>query len=319
MPDEEVMSAPEPEQNEPAEDSGDSEAQDQSSNYEPRQSEAPEPEVEADAEDQEQDQEKLKPEPKPEPRRYKVKVQGQEREVTEEELIQAYSASTAANEKFQEAAKMRKQATQFLQNLTEDPFQVLTDPRLGIKPEDLRAKFESWYHENFVEPELLSPEERKFRQQEKELQQYREQEKKREAEEKEQRIQALQQQYSQRYQKLIQDAVQQSGLPASEEVIMRIASYMKKAREAKMDPAEVMPLIVQNVKKDFETSVRNLYGSMNGEQLLAILGEDTAKKIREAEIQKLRGGVPAQAKPKRAKPEAKKMTVHEFRESLFKD
>lgn len=75
--------------------------------------------------EQEADDAEAEPEAPPAPKLYKVKVDGEEREVTEEELLRGYSGQGKIQKGMQEAAAMRKQAEQALQALQSEQQRVL--------------------------------------------------------------------------------------------------------------------------------------------------------------------------------------------------
>jgi len=53
-------------------------------------------------------------------------------EVSENELLSGYQRAKAAQKRFDEAAKMRKQNEQFINLLKKDPVKVLSHPILGM-------------------------------------------------------------------------------------------------------------------------------------------------------------------------------------------
>jgi len=79
-----------------------------------------------------------KQETAPEPKRYKVKVDGVESEVNEDELVNSYQKGRSADKKFQEAADLRKQLEAFVDNVRENPNELLT--QLGHNPKEWARK-----------------------------------------------------------------------------------------------------------------------------------------------------------------------------------
>jgi hypothetical protein len=55
--------------------------------------------------------------PKEEPKKYKIKVNGKDVELTEEEMLERASKSEAANQKFEEAARLRREVDEKLKQL----------------------------------------------------------------------------------------------------------------------------------------------------------------------------------------------------------
>ena len=100
--------------------------------------------------------EKVKDPTHPQKRLYRVKIDGQEMEVDESELLAGYQRAKAANKRFEEAAKQRKQAEHFLKLLRTDPVKVLQHPEVG---HDVRQLAEDYLAE-IIKKEKMSPEER---------------------------------------------------------------------------------------------------------------------------------------------------------------
>jgi hypothetical protein len=119
------------------------------------------------------------PEPKPEPRKLKVKVNGAEREVPEDELVRRYQMEESANQRFEEAAKLRKEAEteraavrKFFEAVKQDPKAFFSDPRIGVDvkkfaQELLAAEIKAQMAAE--EEKTLSPDQRRLRELEKEL------------------------------------------------------------------------------------------------------------------------------------------------------
>lgn len=84
---------------------------------------------------------------------YTVKVHGEEKQIPLAEIIKGYQSIQAAQQKFQEAAAVRKQveaqAAELVSDLRSNPFAVLG--QLGI---DLDSHIEAWAKERMEEAEL---------------------------------------------------------------------------------------------------------------------------------------------------------------------
>jgi len=74
------------------------------------------------------------PEPTPEVRKYKVKVDGAEAEVDETELVASYQKGRSADKRFQEAAELKKQVLDFVENIKNNPTELLS--QLGHDPKE---------------------------------------------------------------------------------------------------------------------------------------------------------------------------------------
>ena len=252
-------------------------------------------------------------------RKMKIKVDGKEEELDESEIIKLAQLGRGSNKRFEEAKQMRQQAEQFIAMLKKDPKAVLSNPALGV---DLRKFAEQivWEH---IQDESLSPEQKRARDIEKELQKYKEQEELTKKEQAEQQMQALHQRYAQDYDRKITSALQNSGLPKTPSTVKRMAEYMFTAVQNGYDlePSD----LVHQVRKDYEQDIREMFGQVDGDTLLSLLGEDTAKKIRNTDLKRLKSTQGKVVKEPKAEtsskpgPKPKKLKGHEWRESLMKE
>lgn len=244
-------------------------------------------------------------------RRYKVKVNNEELEVDEDELVRGYQTRKAADEKFREAAMARKQAEEFISLLKneEEVFNVLA--KLGYDPKDLSEK----YLVKQLEEELLSPEEKELRDYKRKLAQY-EAEKKAEQEriEQEQRLELINK-FTNDYQTQIIDALETSGLPKTQHTVKRMSYYMHQALQRGYDLTAKD--VVHLVREDYIQEQKALFGNLDGEKLVELLGKETADKIRKHGISKIKKV--SQEKPKVVKPvtkHQKKKSKEQFLEEI---
>ena len=97
-------------------------------------------------------------------KKWKLKAGKQEREVTSEaELVRLAQLGIGANEKFEQAAKTRKQAEEVLEIIQKNPAEALT--KLGF---DVRKLAEEYLAEK-IQEEMLTPEQKKVKEMEQQL------------------------------------------------------------------------------------------------------------------------------------------------------
>ncbi len=204
----------------------------------------------------------------------KVKVDGQELEVDEDEVIRDYGKGRAADKKFQEAASMRKEAVSFIEALKKDPISVLNNPKLGL---NLREIAET-HLLSILEDEMMDPKDRELKTLKREKQTWEEREKQEAEAKKEKELAELTQNYREEYEKSFQTCLESSGLPKTPYTVKRLAYYMNEGMKRGMDlkPDDVVSI----VKEEYLEEQKSLFGSLDGESLLKLLGEDLAKKIR---------------------------------------
>lgn len=247
-------------------------------------------------------------------RLYKVKVNGEEKEVSEDELIRGYSKGAGADKAFHEASMTKKQVNALIQRLQEDPFGVLSDPRLGV---DVRKAAEEYLFKQ-LQDEMLPEEQRKLKAAEKELAELKEFKQKQVEAAKQYQMAQLEKHYADQFSNQIIQAVETSGLPKNERTVSRIAYYMSEGlkRGLNLKPEMVIPL----VKEDMEAEFKAHFSGMNPDQIAQFLGEDKLKAVREHDLSRLKN--PAQPAAKKTTQEnrseqpKKRMKISEHFENL---
>lgn len=223
-------------------------------------------------------------------KKYKLKAAGEESEHTEEEIIRLASLGKGANKKFEEAAGIRKQAEQFMKQLKEDPMSILTNPKLGI---DFKSIAEDYLYKS-IQEDMLSPDQKKQRDLEAELEKYRSKDKEELTKKQEAEQARAEAHYTEHYDKMISSGLADSGLPKTASTIRSVAKYLNMALEAgyDVDVKDIIPL----VKQDYLNQIKELFGASDGDTLLALLGDNTDK-IRKADLARLRGSQQPIPKP----------------------
>lgn len=218
----------------------------------------------------------------PQVKKYKVKIDGQESEVEENELIAGYQTRKASAKHMEEAAALRKQSEQFIAMLKKDPLKILSHPALG---HDLRKLAEE-YLGGVLEDELLDPTAKELKQLKQKMSEA-EEKTKAEKEEAEAQINAeLKGRFTEHYNTSILKVLETSGLPKTSDTVKRMAYYLHQGLLHKMDlkPEDVVDL----VKEDYLTTIKELFGAADAEKLTELLGDDVIKKVRKADIEKMK-------------------------------
>lgn len=254
------------------------------------------------------------PTPPKAPEVYEVKINGQTRKYTLDELKNKVSLGEAANEKFQKASELSKKHESTKAELKKDFFKVLMSEEVGLTKEEMRTKFESWYKENFIDPETMDPREMRIRELERE---------KSEREAREQEIQAAKQKEIEeqetaktveQMQKEIISVVEKSGLPKTRFTAARVAYWMRQnLKNGYNAPEEV---IVQQVREERNSLVGSMVKESTGEQLVEMLGEELVTKIRKYDIELLKKKLGGTTKgddgfPAMTRDENKKVTTRD--------
>ena len=214
-----------------------------------------------------------------------LKINGKQREIgSYDDMKRLAQLGLAANEKFQQASEKIRQAEAIVELLQTNPEKALH--RLGF---DVRQMAEE-YLKNELQKEVLTDEQRKMLELEQKLADYEADKKMRDEQEKASRISELQRHYEAELSDKIIGAIETYKLPRNERTISRIAEKLYVALENgyEIDPLDVAPLVKQEVDEE----LRGMYGTLDVESMLQILGEDNLKKIREYELKKVKDKAP---------------------------
>ncbi len=229
--------------------------------------------------------------PAPNLKKYKIKVDGEEFEealdLSDDEAIRRHlQMGKAASKRMDQAQRLKKEMEGFQRKFDENPIEALLE-KFG---EERVLKMTEEHLSKYVSTALMSPQEREAFEMKQKLAQYEQSEQKRVQELQEQRTQALQAHYAQKYTQDITEALEVSGLPKNAYTVRRMAEFMKKniSHGLELSPKD----IAQLVKNDFIEEQRSLAKDSSAEQLLSLLGEDVANKIRKKDLERLRAGNP---------------------------
>ena len=218
----------------------------------------------------------------------KLKVKGKEIEVDDAQYHSYAQKGAAATQTWEEAAKMRKDAENFVHLLKTDPLKILKDPNLGL---DFRKIAEDYLWEQ-LQDEQMSPEQKAQRDQQRELEKYRKAEQDRRAKEDGDRQKELHSKYAQDYDKRISAALATSGLPKTTGTVRRMVEYM--SHDVKLGLSRDPSDYVDMVREDYMRDIQELFGSTDGDTMLKFLGEEGSKKIRASDLKRLKTTTPTE-------------------------
>jgi hypothetical protein len=215
-------------------------------------------------------------------RMFKVKVDGNEREVSEEELLRGYTHGAAANEKMRVANEQRQMAEEVLRIFKTDP--KLAFSKLGV---DAKAFAEQVLNEH-MEDSMLTDEQKELKKLRAWQADQNAAKEKAEADQKTAAEEAYRESVSQQLQEVIVNTLATGGLPKNEYTVGRMAYYMDAAVRAGYDVPipELMGVILPQVKQEYEADLKALLGSTPEDKLLDFLGDDVTKKAVKAHLAK---------------------------------
>jgi hypothetical protein len=231
---------------------------------------------------------------KEEMRKLKGKVNGREVEWTEAEAIRRAQLADAADEKFREAAEMRKQAEQFFELLRTNPKQVLLHPEFA-QAINLRELAEE-YLGGELQRELMDPKDReleelrKFKQEQEEARQRTEHEKLTKAQQAELREHQIR--AAKEIDRQLTDVLSKADLPKDPEVVKRVAELMYQAGQKGYElDAQTAVDIVRDRSQQY---LQSLTSKLDGESLVKFLGDDLVKKIRKHDLARIKAQLEGQ-------------------------
>ena len=224
--------------------------------------------------------------------------------ITESELVTRASKVSGSDKRFEEAASVRKQQQAFLDQLKSDPMAVLSDSRIDI---DRKALAEKWLMDE-LERESQDPRDARLKEYETKEAEAAKQEEQRVVQEKQAEFQRQIDQKKTEVADVIHKAMENTKLSKNpqiaSQVLREMAMYMRSAKQQGVDltPDE----LVQHVESSRYTGYHTLANSLEGEELIDFLGKDVIKKIRSADLKRLRGKGAKPKSPSSSQPSTKK-------------
>ena len=244
-------------------------------------------------------EQEIKEEPKPEePRKFnwKGKLNGEEYEdeVDEDTARLMYQKAKAADKVFQEAAAQRKEVEAFLHNAKHNPAALLQ--HLGVDP---KTYAEQYLNDHIME-NMMTEEQKRQRAEQQELATYREQQQALQKQQEHTQYQEKVKQAEARLEQELLGVIQKNPISKDPAVQMQVmldaAKYVAMERalahQQKREPTLTMENAVNKAMKQYERGVHQFVKSLDGDALIKYLGEDVTKKIREAELKRVRGSAP---------------------------
>ncbi len=221
-------------------------------------------------------------------RAYKLKVGGKDVEVDEAELLKRAQMGYSADQKWQEAANMRKQMEGFVQLLQRDPEKALE--QMGY---DVDKLAEERIQRRIAEMQK-SPEQLEREKLQRELQEMKDRDKAREEEYRTKETQRIQDQYAIELENDISSALDNNsyGFPKTPYVVKRIADTMILAIQQGMatnnsklkniTAKDVLPIVEAEIKQE----LHDMYLSSPDDVFESLVGKDRLNKYRKSKIKK---------------------------------
>jgi hypothetical protein len=257
-------------------------------------------------------------------RKFKALIDGKEVEFDEKDAVRAFQKEKASDKRFMDAAAIKKQAEGFLNQLkraTDDP-RVLQKIIQSVNPKGNFKEIAEKYLYELIQDEQLTDEQRELKTVKEQLAQHDEEKRIQAEQQQADEAKALETKYSQSYQKDIIDVLEVSGLPKTAYTVARMARYMHMGltRGVELTAKD----IVEFVRKDYQAEYA-AFNSLPTERLMELIGPEIANKLRQYDLDKVKGGGQAGPGAKPGTPPAnpfkkpvstapKALTTKEFRE-----
>lgn len=220
---------------------------------------------------------------------FEIPVNGKTQKLSREQVIARAAQSSAAQDRFEKANKIFAEMRQNKESMKKDLFgSLLADKDLGFQSkEDLRKKIEEYYKQEFIDPEMMTHEQRRIAELERSL-------KAKEAKEADdlQKMQAFQREQEDKValetlQTDIIGSLEKSGLPKNRFTVSRMAYWMQQNMARGFDAP--MEVVVAQVRDEMGSLLKEQLSTASIEQLVPILGDEFFKKLRQFDLQRLKG------------------------------
>lgn len=216
------------------------------------------------------------------------KIKDLEIDLSNDEEVQKYlQKAMASDEKFQEAAGLRKQVEQLVNELKTNPLAILRHPQLGI---DIKALAQQVLNEE-IEEMKLSPEQKKIKELEMALKEKDEKEKKSEEERSIAERAKMEQEAAAQLDEQITAALGKSNLPKSPYVVRRMADSMIAAMDmgyADVTPEQVLPFVEEQILGEINRLFEEAPEEMFDKVMENVVGKKHLDKYRKSKVAKSR-------------------------------
>lgn len=244
------------------------------------------------------------------PERRKVVLDGEELELPLDDIVKGYQKAQVSSKRFEEAARMRKEAEQLKEGLaavlrSENPEETaeFLSKAFGV---DFRKMAEDYLLAKMEEEETekkLTPEQKRIRELEREHARRQQEDQQRQQTEAQQKHEEETLRYYEEYTKGVTNELKRLNLPMTTTMVKRAGDAMA-AHLAVLGPNEDIDMAeaVESARDGFRSEFQEYLSAMDGKALLEEIGTDLLQKIRKADVAAVRSANPAQT-PRNPQPE----------------
>lgn len=238
----------------------------------------------AGGENREQTVSKTEPQAQSMKKKLKLKVDGEEFEeeidfADEEGLARKLRMAKAAENRIAKAKTATAKAMELIQAIENGDEEFFE--KLGPKGQAAAEKFLL----KKIHEQMETPEQKQARIEKEELERFRNQDKLSKEQAEKRALEEKSYKYAQDYQNTIIGALEKAGLPKSPEAVKRMAGLLNKNLDLGLD------LTADELASEYRNEVlgimKSITGSADGDQLIALFGDEIANKIRKSDLKKL--------------------------------
>lgn len=232
--------------------------------------------------------------------RYRIKVAGQERDLSRAEIEKYAGMGLSANEKWEEAAKFRKQSEAWTKQLKENPSEFLANPDLGLDMDSISMEYLSRKVDAQLAAEAearMTPQERQAKIDAKELQEYRDRNKQTTEQQSKEAQAKADKEWADSTRQSMVDGLKNAKLPYTNFTHNSVLQHMATAMDAghhDVTVEDVLPFVAREYHASFD-------GLFEGEEeeMLSRFSPDKIQKLQDAIIKRAKGGnhTPKEAAP----------------------
>ncbi len=231
---------------------------------------------------------KAKEVPKSSKKKYTPKVNGKQVEVeldssNDEEINKYLSKALAADQKFEEAAALRKNVEALINEIKSNPRAILTHPDIGI---DIK-KFATDILNEEIEDMQKTPEQKELENLRKQLESKNKREQELEEAKRQADMERLQEQAFKQFDDEITEALSKSTLPKSPYVVKRIADLLIEATNLGFADArvqDILPIVEQQISGE----IQKMFETMPEELMEQIIGKQNLSRMRKSRLAKMK-------------------------------
>lgn len=256
--------------------------------------------LEEGGEEQSKEEKKVEEAKKELRKKYNLKVNNKVRELeldleNDAEVQKYLQKALAADEKFQEAANMKKGFAELINQLKTNPLAILAHPEIGV---DLKRLAEQVLTQE-IEDMQKTPEQKKLEDMEKKLKAYEEEKVRLEEEKRQAEMSKLEEQTYQELDEQISEALAGTELPKSPYVVKRIADAMITAMDMGYNDVQVkdiIPFVEQQITSEIQQLFESAPETTSEKLMEKFVGKKNLDKYRKSRISKVRAKAPETAK-----------------------